>query len=142
MLPGADAAREPRKRSLPAGDARGLLWLPRFRNLLVVFELLVYGSHAMHDAFAVIRWSDAGMAPSAISMLWSEAVAAEVIVFFLIGPWLLRRIGTRNAAAIAAVAGVIRWSVAGVTTSILPLAMVQPLHGLDFAPCSISPAYA
>lgn len=132
LLPGADAAREPRKRSLPAGDARGLLWLPRFRNLLVV-SALVYGSHAMHDAFAVIRWSDAGMAPSAISMLWSEAVAAEVIVFFLIGPWLLRRIGTRNAAAIAAVAGVIRWSVAGVTTSILPLAMVQPLHGLTFA---------
>jgi PPP family 3-phenylpropionic acid transporter len=132
LLPGADAAREPRKRSLPADDPRGQLRLARFRNLLVV-SALVYGSHAMHDAFAVIRWSDAGMAPSAISMLWSEAVAAEVIVFFLIGPWLLRRIGTRNAAAIAAVAGVIRWSVAGATTSILPLAMVQPLHGLTFA---------
>jgi MFS transporter, PPP family, 3-phenylpropionic acid transporter len=31
------------------------------------------------------------------------------------------------------VAGVIRWSVAGVTTSVLLLSIVQPLHGLTFA---------
>ena len=104
LLPGTDAAREPRKRSLPAGDARGLLWLPRFRNLLVV-SALVYGSHAMHDAFAVIRWSDAGMAPSAISMLWSEAVAAEVIVFVLIGPAALTGRSRHGNATLAASAG-------------------------------------
>ena len=87
----------------------------------------------MQDAFAVIRWSEAGSAPSAISLLWSEAVAAEVIVFFLIGPGLLRRMDARGAAALAAVAGVLRWSVAGVTTSVLLLSIVQPLHGLTFA---------
>jgi PPP family 3-phenylpropionic acid transporter len=106
--------------------------MPRFLNLIGV-SALVYGSHAMHDAFAVIRWSDAGMDNSVISVLWSEAVAAEVIVFFLIGPALLRRVGPRGAAALAAAAGIIRWSVAGVTTSALPLAIVQPLHGLTFA---------
>jgi hypothetical protein len=67
----------------------------------------------MQDAFAVIRWSGAGLAPSAISLLWSEAVAAEVIVFFLIGPGLLRRMGVRGAAALAAAAGIIRWSISG-----------------------------
>ena len=87
----------------------------------------------MHDAFAVIRWSDAGMHASAISILWSEAVVAEVIVFLIIGPALLGRIGTRGAAALAAVAGIIRWSVAGVTTSVWLLSILQPLHGLTFA---------
>jgi len=87
----------------------------------------------MHDAFAVIRWSDAGIDTSVISVLWSEAVVAEVIVFFLIGPALLDRVGARGAAALAAVAGIIRWSIAGVTTSVLLLAIVQPLHGLTFA---------
>jgi len=87
----------------------------------------------MHDAFAVIRWSDAGMGASAISILWSEAVAAEVIVFLIIGPVLLGRIGTRGAAALAAAAGIIRWSVAGVTTSVWLLSILQPLHGLTFA---------
>jgi PPP family 3-phenylpropionic acid transporter len=46
---------------------------------------------------------------------------------------LLDRIGAHGAAALAAVAGIIRWSIAGVTTSVLLLAMIQPLHGLTFA---------
>ena len=87
----------------------------------------------MHDAFAVIWWSAAGIAPSTISILWSEAVAAEVVVFFLIGPALLDRLGARGAAVLAAAAGIVRWSVAGMTTSVLALSIIQPLHGLTFA---------
>ena len=87
----------------------------------------------MHDAFAVIRWSAAGIDTSVISVLWSEAVAAEVIVFFLIGPALLGRFGARAAATLAAMAGIIRWSIGGVTTSVLMLSILQPLHGLTFA---------
>jgi PPP family 3-phenylpropionic acid transporter len=133
LLPGVNAQSEPHSSASPAvDDVHALLSISRFRILLVV-SALVYGSHAMHDAFAVIRWSDAGMDASVISILWSEAVAAEVIVFLIIGPALLRRIGPRGAAALAAVAGVIRWSVAGVTTSVLLLSIVQPLHGLTFA---------
>ena len=78
-------------------ESRGLLRLPQFRILLVV-SVLIYGSHAMQDAFAVIRWSDAGLAPSVISLLWSEAVAAEVVMFFLVGPALLDRLGRRGSA--------------------------------------------
>ena len=113
-------------------ESRGLLRLPQFRILLVVSGL-IYGSHAMQDAFAVIRWSDAGLAPSVISLLWSEAVAAEVVMFFLVGPALLDRLGPRGAAALAAVAGVVRWSVVGTTNSLWMLEIVQPLHGLTFA---------
>ena len=68
-----------------------------------------------------------------ISVLWSEAVAAEVIMFFLIGPTLINRLGTNGAAALAAAAGVVRWCVAGTTTSTIALAMIQPLHGFTFA---------
>ncbi|WP_247316243.1 MFS transporter [Bradyrhizobium sp. 141] len=109
-----------------------LLAMPQFRILILV-SALVYGSHAMQDAFAVIRWSEAGLAPWAISLLWSEAVAAEVVVFFLIGPGLVSRIGARGAATLAAAAGIIRWSISGVTTSVLILSVLQPLHGLTFA---------
>jgi MFS transporter, PPP family, 3-phenylpropionic acid transporter len=133
LLPSVTPQSEPHTTASPAAvKVHGLLRMSRFRILIVV-SALVYGSHAMHDAFAVIRWSDAGMDPSVISVLWSEAVAAEVIVFFLIGPALLDRVGARGAAALAAVAGIIRWSIAGVTTSVLLLAIVQPLHGLTFA---------
>jgi MFS transporter, PPP family, 3-phenylpropionic acid transporter len=117
---------------LAAREVRGLLRIARFRTVLVV-SALIYGSHALHDGFAVIRWSAAGIGPPDISLLWSEAVAAEVAVFFLVGPALLDRIGPRGAAALAAAAGIVRWSIAGLTNSVLVLALVQPLHGLTFA---------
>ena len=108
------------------------LKLPAFRTVIVV-SALVYGSHALYDAFAVIRWSGAGLDASTISILWAEAVAAEVAVFFLIGPWLIDRIGARGAAAVAALAGVVRWSGMSSTNSVLLLSLLQPLHGLTFA---------
>jgi PPP family 3-phenylpropionic acid transporter len=109
-----------------------LFRIPRFRVVILV-SALVFGSHALHDAFAVIRWSDAGISTSVISILWSEAVAAEVIVFVLVGPALVRKFGVRGAATLAASAGVARWSIASATTSVFLLAVLQPLHGLTFA---------
>lgn len=109
-----------------------LLRMPGFRILIIV-SAAVYGSHAMHDAFAVIRWSDAGMDSSVISWLWAEAVAAEVIVFVLLGPAFVDQFGARGAATLAAAAGIVRWSIEGGTTSVLLLSMLQPLHGLTFA---------
>jgi PPP family 3-phenylpropionic acid transporter len=133
LVPSATAKLEPRPNaSAVVVEVRGLLKLSSFRTVIVV-SALVYGSHAMYDAFAVIRWSNAGLEASVISVLWAEAVAAEVIVFFLIGPWLLDRLGAREAAVLAAVAGIIRWSVMGFTNSILLLSVLQPLHGFTFA---------
>jgi PPP family 3-phenylpropionic acid transporter len=133
LVPGATTQARPHTgRSGVLADLHGLLGVPRFRILIIV-SALVYGSHAMHDAFAVIRWSDAGMDTAVISVLWSEAVIAEVFVFFLIGPALLNQFGARGAAALAAAAGIMRWSIEGATTSVLLLAIVQPLHGMTFA---------
>jgi PPP family 3-phenylpropionic acid transporter len=133
LVPSVTVQSGPRASALSVGvKANGLFRIPQFRTVILV-SALVNGSHALHDAFAVIRWSDAGMDTLVISVLWSEAVAAEVIVFFLIGPALLAKFGARGAAALAAVAGIIRWSVAGMTTSFWLLSIVQPLHGLTFA---------
>jgi MFS transporter, PPP family, 3-phenylpropionic acid transporter len=116
----------------PAGGVLILLQLPRFRTLVLVAALIL-GSHAMHDAFAVIRWSAAGVSPSTASLLWSEAVAAEVLVFFFIGPALIARLTPGGAIALAAAAGMLRWAVMAQTSSVPALALVQPLHGLTFA---------
>jgi PPP family 3-phenylpropionic acid transporter len=116
----------------PARGFLALLHLRTFRRLLLV-GALVLGSHALHDTFAVIRWRDAGISTAAASLLWSEQVIAEVVVFLVVGPALLHRLGPANAAMLAAGAGVVRWSVLGATTQIVPLALVEPLHGLTFA---------
>jgi PPP family 3-phenylpropionic acid transporter len=114
------------------GGVRELWTIPIFRRLIIVAGL-VYGSHALHDAFAVIRWNAAGIGPEIASLLWSEAVAAEVIMFLVIGPTIVNRLGPNGAAVLAAAAGVVRWLVAGQTTSVIALAMIQPLHGFTFA---------
>lgn len=115
-----------------AGAVRSLLRIAPFRWLILA-AALVLGSHAMHDGFAMIRWSDAGIGPAAASLLWSEAVLAEVLVFFLVGPALLARLGPGWAIGLAALAGTLRWAVMAQTPGLLAAALVQPLHGLTFA---------
>ena len=116
----------------PAGGVLILLRLPLFRSLVLVAALIL-GSHAMNDAFAMIRWSAAGIGPATASLLWSESVAAEVLVFFVIGPALVTRLTPAGALAVAALAGMLRWAVAAQTTDVIALALVQPLHGITFA---------
>ena len=115
----------------PAGVVE-LLEMSLFRRVMLVSGL-VLGSHAMHDAFAVIRWSAADVTPAMASVLWSESVAAEVVVFFVIGPPLVKRLGPAGAIALAAGAGALRWVVMALTANMMALALVQPLHGLTFA---------
>jgi PPP family 3-phenylpropionic acid transporter len=121
----------------PSGGIGALLRIRLFRRLMLV-AALVLGSHAMHDGFAVIRWSAGGIGPATASLLWSEAVAAEVLVFFLVGPALVSRLGPAGTAALAAVAGSVRWVVMALTTDVIALALVQPLHGLTFAALHLS----
>jgi PPP family 3-phenylpropionic acid transporter len=116
----------------PTGGVLELLQLWRFRRVMLI-SALVLGSHAMHDTFAIIRWNAAGVTPPMASVLWSESVAAEVVVFVLIGPWLVKRLSPAGVMTLAAIAGVLRWVGMALTTDVMTLAMVQPLHGLTFA---------
>jgi PPP family 3-phenylpropionic acid transporter len=109
-----------------------LLKLAVYRRMLVI-AALVEGSHALNDTFAVIHWRTSGVNLLIISLLWSESVLSEVVVFLLIGPKLIRRIAPSGACALAAVAGVVRWSVLACTTSPFLLGLAQPLHGFTFA---------
>ncbi len=113
-------------------DGMLLLRLRVYRRTLMAAALL-WGSHALHDTFSVIRWRGAGIDFFTVSALWSVSVFAEVVVFLLIGPWLVQRIGPSRSMALAAAAGVIRWTVAAFTTSPGLLGCIQLLHGLTFA---------
>lgn len=110
-----------------------LLWELRPFRLLLLVATLVLGSHALHDTFAVIRWRNAGLSTVTASLLWSESVIAELVIFLFVGPQVVDRLGPAYAAMLAAGAGVVRWTVLGMTTQITPLALVEPLHGLTFA---------
>ena len=109
-----------------------LLRLRVFRRVVLVAALIL-GSHALHDTFSIIRWTNAGVSAHAASLLWSLAVAAEVMVFFLAGPWLLDRLGPACAIGIAAILGAVRWLVSALTLDLTAIVLIQPLHGVTFA---------
>ena len=109
-----------------------LLAVPGFLPLMAL-AALVLGSHALHDGFEVLRWQKGGIGPGTAGLLWSEAVLAEVVVFVVVGPPILRWLGPAGAAALAASAGIVRWSVTAVTAWLPAMVLVEPLHGLTFA---------
>ena len=76
-----------------------LLRLPGFVRLMAV-AALVLGSHAVHDGFEVLRWTEAGIGPCTAGLPWSEAVLAEVLVFALAGPPLLAAVLTLASGAL------------------------------------------
>jgi PPP family 3-phenylpropionic acid transporter len=118
-----------------ASQARGvlaLLRLPLYRRM-VLLAALILGSHVMHDSFAMISWSRAGISPGTSGILWSLSVVAEVVVFVVVGRPLLDRIGPAGAAVLSAGAGVVRWAVMAETAWLPALALIEPLHGLTFA---------
>lgn len=126
----ARAAEGPR----PAGGAplRRLAGIAGFRRLLLV-SALVQGSHALYLGFATLHWQAAGIAPTTIGLLWAVSVAAEVVMFLWLGRRLLARLGPGRLSAVAAAAGVLRWSVMAVEDSAWAMLLVQPLHGLTYA---------
>jgi PPP family 3-phenylpropionic acid transporter len=48
----------------------------------------------------VLRWQEGGIGPGTAGLLWSEGVLAEVIVFVVVGPTLLRWLRPAGAAAL------------------------------------------
>jgi MFS transporter, PPP family, 3-phenylpropionic acid transporter len=130
LAPGTNSTT--RKRKVIDRGWLTLLREPAFVRM-VLAAALVIGSHAMHDAFAIIRWHDAGISPAVSSVLWSESVGAEVLVFVLLGPWLLSLLGRSGALTLAAAAAVVRWGVMAQTADVSTLAVIEPLHGLTFA---------
>ena len=113
-------------------NVRALFAAPGFLPLMALAALVI-GGHALHDGFEVLRWEEGGIGPGAAGLLWSEGVLAEVVVFVVVGPTLLRWLGPAGSAALAASAGIVRWSVTAVTASLPAMALVEPLHGLTFA---------
>jgi MFS transporter, PPP family, 3-phenylpropionic acid transporter len=113
-------------------NVRTLFAVPGFLPLMALAALIL-SSHALHDGFEVLRWQEGGIGPGIAGLLWSEGVLAEVVVFVVAGPTLLRWLGPAGAAALAASAGIVRWSVTAVTAWLPAMVLVEPLHGLTFA---------
>jgi PPP family 3-phenylpropionic acid transporter len=112
------------------GALRAVLAPPAFRRVLLV-SALIQGSHAAYYAFGSIHWERAGVAPSAIGLLWAWSVVAEVALFAW-GKPLAERLGARGLALVAATAGLLRWGITAETVDLPALVVAQALHAATF----------
>lgn len=90
---------------------------------------LVQGSHAAYYTFSSITWQADGFDSLTIAVLWAIGVIAEIVVFavsprFTWAPTTLMALGASSA--------VLRWVITAQDLPLLPLAVVQSMHGLSF----------
>ena len=98
---------------------------------VLIAAALIQSSHAVVYGFSTIHWKSIGYSESLIGILWAEGVVAEIILFQY-SALVLKRISPAMLIVLAAVAGVIRWTIMGNTDFLPALFFAQALHGLTF----------
>jgi PPP family 3-phenylpropionic acid transporter len=88
-------------------------------------------AHTVYYAFSTIHWKAAGISDDTIGLLWSEGVIAEIVLFAVSGR-IARRCGPAGLLVLAAVGGIVRWTVLSFTTAVPLLAAAQVLHAATF----------
>lgn len=116
----------PQRRSSP--------W-PLLRNPVYLRFLLAAGlaqsSHGVLYAFASLHWQAAGLSNGTIGLLWIEGVVAEILLFTF-GRRIVDRLGAARLLGLAAVAGMMRWTLLAGTDALPLVVLAQALHGLTF----------
>jgi PPP family 3-phenylpropionic acid transporter len=88
-------------------------------------------AHTVYYAFATIHWKASGLSDTAIGLLWSEGVVAEVVLFALSGK-VVARLGPAGLLLAAGLAGALRWAILGTTAGIGWVMAAQLLHAATF----------
>jgi PPP family 3-phenylpropionic acid transporter len=122
----------------------GAGWLTLLANrrfvLFVAASGLIQSSHAVLYGFGSLHWLKAGHDKDTIGLLWAAGVVAEVVLF-AVGRGLVGRLGPIRLLVLAGVAGILRWTVAALSTDLAVLALIQLLHGLTFGAAHLAAMY-
>ncbi|GLQ07902.1 MFS transporter [Sneathiella chinensis] len=107
------------------------LVLPNFPLFVLTVSLLM-SSHAALYGFSAIHWKALGYSNTTITLLWVLGVVAEICMFNLSGR-LIGRFGAMPMISLAALGGVVRWTLLAWGTSLPVLGLAQLLHAFTFA---------
>ncbi|MGH7093702.1 MAG: MFS transporter [Stellaceae bacterium] len=99
--------------------------------LFVASASALQSSHQLYYGFGTLYWRRLGFSAPVIGALWAEGVLAEIALFWL-GGRLTARLGPFGLMALSGIAGIVRWSLAGILPGLPAAAMLQLLHALTF----------
>lgn len=92
---------------------------------------LIQASHALFYAFGVLHWQAQGISSTAVGVLWSIGVLAEVVLFATAGRFI-DAIGPLGFILGAGVAAVVRWGLMAFDPPLALLFPLQVLHAFTF----------
>nr|WP_250152123.1 MFS transporter [Ancylobacter radicis] len=117
---------------LPARTGKaGFPRISRVLGLAILAAALVQGSHATLYAFASIHWRAAGLTDSAVGLMWSIGVIAEVALFH-VGTRVTQRLGPEKLLLIGGLAGLVRFGAMGLDPPDALVPVLQLLHAASF----------
>ena len=130
--PGGGAAASSGDDRATTADLRALARTPVF----AIFTLAVamgQGAHVVFYVYSSLAWQDAGISSATIGWLWAIGVMAETVLLLGPGRVWVARLGPGRALALAAMAGVLRWSMMALAPDLTWLWPLQAMHALTFA---------
>ncbi len=101
-------------------------------QLLMLGVALVNGSHAMLFAFSAIYWQQIGFSGTAIAVLWSAGVFAEVLIF-IFARALLKRFSLWTMIFTGCFLAIIRWTIFPHIHGFGGYFVLQCFHAFTFA---------
>jgi len=107
------------------------LWRPWFL-LPLIGAALVHGSHMLQMSFGALLWSEQGVSPAVIGLLWAVAPASEVVIMLYFTP-LAKRFSARHLILASCVFALVRWVGFSMEPPIWGYALLQILHLGSFA---------
>ncbi|QIB35409.1 MFS transporter [Ancylobacter pratisalsi] len=115
----------------PRPASAGTPAMPTVLKVGIAAAALVQASHALLYAFGSIRWREEGLSDTAIGLLWSVGVLAEVILFRF-GTRVTARIGPERLLLLGGLAGLVRFGAMAFDPPAAVLPVLQLLHAATF----------
>ncbi|MEO1190426.1 MAG: MFS transporter [Pseudomonadota bacterium] len=136
LLLAAGAAASLPRAEKPNSDSAPLQWRLLLTNgnflRLVLIAGFLQSSHAAYYAVSSLTWLAAGHSETTIAWLWAEGVLVEIALLAVSGR-LMVRTKPADLLLLAGAAGVLRWTVTGLSSDLGVLIAAQALHALTFA---------
>ena len=112
-------------------SGRSPFWRTDFL-LVIMGAAIVQGSHGLLFGFATNYWTAHGISGIQVSFLWTAAVVAEIMLFFLSGRYL-SRFPHLWLVLFGCLAAVLRWGLFPLLDGFWPYLVLQANHAFTFA---------
>ncbi len=99
--------------------------------VLVLAIAFIHSSHALFYSFGTIHYLALGYSDTVAGLLWAVGVVSEIVMFFFASR-VMRVFRPETLIAMAAIAGVVRWSFASLDPGLSGQVLLQVLHGGTF----------